>query len=47
MHYKNTNLIDEIDKYKELGIYSYRVDLLDETEEEIVSLINRIRDKFN
>jgi len=46
MHYKDTDLIEDISKYKELNIYNYRIDLLDETKEEIESLIKKVRDKF-
>jgi len=44
MHYKNTDLIDDINKYKELNIYNYRIDLLDETKEEVEKIINRVRE---
>jgi len=46
MHYKNTDKLEEIDKYKELGIYNYRIDLLDESKEEIDKIINTIREKL-
>lgn len=46
MHYKNIDLINEINKYKELNIYNYRIDLLDEEEKEIVELINKVRNNF-
>ena len=46
MHYKNTDKIEEIDKYKELGIYNYRIDLLDETSEEIEKIVKSIREKL-
>ena len=44
MHYKNTDLINDINKYKELNIYNYRIDLLDETKEEVEKIINRVRE---
>ena len=43
MHYKNTDLIDDINKYKELNIFNYRIDLLDETKEEVENIINRVK----
>ena len=46
MHYKNTDLINDINKYKELNIYNYRIDLLDEEESEIIDLINKVRNNF-
>ena len=46
MHYKNTDLIDDINKYKELNIYNYRIDLLDETKKEIEKIINRLKTKI-
>ena len=46
MHYKNTDKIEEIDKYKELGICNYRIDLLDEDDKEVEMLINRIREQL-
>ena len=47
MNCKNTNLIDEIEKYKELGIYNYRIDLLDENKEEVGEIINKIKNKIS
>lgn len=46
MHYKNTDLIDEIEKYKQLNIYNYRIDLLDESREDIKDIINGVREKL-
>ena len=46
MHYKNTDNIDEIDKYKDLNIYNYRIDLLDEDNAEIIKIINKVRNKM-
>jgi len=43
MHYKNTDLINEINKYKELNIYNYRIDLLEEEKEEVQLIIDRVR----
>ena len=46
MHYKNTDLIEDIEKYKNINIYNYRIDLLDEGREEIEKIIKRIKDKL-
>ena len=46
MHYKNTDLINDIKKYKELGIHTYRIDLLDENDKEIDNLIKKIKDNY-
>ena len=43
MHYKKINYIDNISYYKNLGIRSYRLELLDESYEEVIRLINEIR----
>lgn len=42
MHYKNIDYIDKIEYYKSLGIKSYRLELLDESYDEVVELINKI-----
>ncbi len=42
MHHKNTDIIDKIKYLKNLGIYNYRIDLLDETDEEIELIIKKI-----
>ena len=44
MHYKNTDKISDISKYKELNIYNYRIDLLDESKEEVEDIINKVRE---
>jgi len=46
MHYKDTDLISDIEKYKELNIYNYRIDLLDENKEEVENIIKRIREQL-
>lgn len=46
MDYKNINRINDIERYKKLGIYNYRVDLLDETIEELEGIIAEIRKKL-
>lgn len=45
MHYKKINYIDNINYYKNLGIRSYRLELLDESYEEVIRLIDEIRKK--
>ena len=45
--YKNVDLIDRIDYFKQIGITNYKIDLLDETEEEIKRIIKRINNKVN
>ena len=47
MHYKNIDRILDIERYKNLHIYNYRVDLLDENEEEVTKLISDIRRRLN
>lgn len=42
MHYKKINYIDNIKYYKDLGIRSYRLELLDENYDEVVELISKI-----
>ena len=44
MHYKKINYIDNIKYYKDLGIRSYRLELLDENYDEVVELISKIYD---
>lgn len=46
MHYKNIDLINEISKYKEIGVCNYRIDLLDESFDEVKEIVNRIMDKI-
>ncbi len=43
MHHKKINYLDNINYYKNLGIRSYRLELLDETYNEVVELINNIK----
>ena len=45
MHYKKINYIDNISYYKNLGIRSYRLELLDESYDEVIRLIDEIRKK--
>ena len=47
MHYKNIDRILDIERYKNLHIYNYRVDLLDENEEEVTKLISDIRRRLS
>ena len=47
MNYKNTDLIDDIDKYRKIDIYNYRIDLLEETEEEVENIIKRVKEKIS
>lgn len=42
MNYKNINLIKNIKKYQELNINNYRIDLLNETKEEIENILKQI-----
>ncbi len=43
MHYKKINYIDNIDYYKNIGIRSFRLELLDENYDEVIKLINEIK----
>lgn len=43
---RNIDLIDDIDNYLDNGIYNFRVELFDEKEKEIESIINEIRDSY-
>ena len=43
MHYKKINHLDNIDYYKNIGIRSFRLELLDETYDEVIKLINEIK----
>lgn len=45
MHYKNINYLDNISYYKGIGIRSFRLELFDEEETQILDLINRIKGK--
>ena len=42
MHHKNIDYIDKISYYKNIGIRSYRLELLDENYEETIELIKKI-----
>jgi len=42
MHYKNIDNIDDLNKYMNMGINNFRIDLLDETKEEIDELLDKI-----
>ncbi len=42
MHHKNINHIDKLSYYKNIGIRSYRLELLDETYDETLNLINQL-----
>ena len=44
MHYKKINYLDNMKYYKDLGIRSYRLELLDENYDEVVELISKIFD---
>ena len=43
MHYKKINYIDNISYYKNLGIRSYRLELLDESYNDVIRLVSEIR----
>lgn len=45
LHYRNINLIDILDNYKEID--NYRIELFDETKEQIENLINRIKKEID
>lgn len=46
--YQNINHLDNIEKLKEIGITSFRIDLLDETEDEITEILTKLMiDKEN
>lgn len=42
MHYKNIDYISNINEYINMGITNYRLELLDEKEEEVLKILNRI-----
>ncbi len=46
LHCTNINYIDDINKYINLGIKSYRIELFDETSKEVNNIINKIRQKY-
>lgn len=43
MHYKNINCLESLSLYKNMGIKSYRLELFDEGKDEVIALINQIR----
>lgn len=43
MHYKNLDYLDKINYYKELGIRSFRLELLDEDYDSTIKLITKVR----
>lgn len=47
MHYKNIDKIYDIERYKNLHIYNFRVDLLDENEDDVTKLIQNIRKRLD
>ncbi len=46
MHHKNINLIDNIKDYKKIGINNFRLELFDESYDEVIKLINNIKKEF-
>lgn len=42
-HYKEIDLINDLKTYQNMGIQNYRIELFDETEEEIRSIIRKIK----
>ena len=47
MNHKNNDRILDIERYKNLGIYNYRIDLFDESEEEVTNIINSVRKRLD
>ena len=43
MHYKNIDYISNIHEYINIGITNYRIELLDESKEEVLNIINSIK----
>lgn len=43
MHYKNIDYISNIHEYINMGINNYRIELLDESKEEVLNIINSIK----
>lgn len=41
LHYKNIDMLNNIEYLKELGVTNFRIDLLDETEEEIDKILSK------
>lgn len=46
LHYKNINLIEKIKKYRKMGITNFRIELFDETEEDIIKIVQMIEKKI-
>ena len=46
MHYKNINLLDNIDKYVNLGIKNYRIELFDENSKDTKKIIEQVKEKL-
>lgn len=42
MHYKNIDYLDKIEYYIGTGIKSFRLELLDESYEDVINLIDKI-----
>ena len=42
MHYEPMNQINSIKKYQELGIENFRIELFNETKEEVKAILSRI-----
>lgn len=43
MHYKKINFLDNIDYYKRIGVRAYRLELLDESYNDVIKLVSEIR----
>ena len=43
MHYKNIDLINDINRYIELGITNFRIELLDENYDEVIKLLKKLK----
>lgn len=44
MHYKNIDYINDIDEYRDMGIKNFRLELFDESYDEVLGCIKRVRD---
>ena len=44
MHHKKTNLINNINKFKELGITNYRLEFFDEDEKQILNILDKLKE---
>ncbi len=47
MNYKKLNIIEDTLKYYDLGINNFRIELLDETDNEIIGLYKELKNKLN